>query len=78
MEIVTKRFLLQDFVELDRPPFLGYQADPCSQTFYKPGDANPEQATRLFETFLRWAGDRPRINYQLGVPGRVEKTPANV
>lgn len=72
MEIVTKRFLLRDFVESDRPSFLGYQADPRSQTFYKPGDANPEQATRLFETFLRWAGDRPRINYQLAIAQRQE------
>ena len=28
MEIVIKRFLLRDFVESDRLPFLNYQADP--------------------------------------------------
>ncbi|MBD1873841.1 GNAT family N-acetyltransferase [Nodosilinea sp. FACHB-131] len=67
MEIVTKRFLLRDFVELDRPSFLDYQADPRSQAFYEPGDAGAEQATRLFDTFLGWATDRPRINYQLAI-----------
>ncbi|MBD1846669.1 GNAT family N-acetyltransferase [Cyanobacteria bacterium FACHB-63] len=67
MEIVTKRFLLRDFVELDRSAFLAYQADPRSQTFYEPSSASAEQATRLFETFLRWADDRPRINYQLAI-----------
>jgi ribosomal-protein-alanine N-acetyltransferase len=72
MEIVTRRFLLRDFVELDRPSFLDYQADPRSQIFYEPGDANPEQTTRLFETFLRWANEHPRINYQLAIVQRQE------
>ncbi|MBD1914695.1 MULTISPECIES: GNAT family N-acetyltransferase [Cyanophyceae] len=67
MEIVTRRFLLRDFVELDRPSFLDYQADPRSQTFYEPSDANAEQAKRLFDTFLSWATDRPRTNYQLAI-----------
>ncbi|MBD2114245.1 GNAT family N-acetyltransferase [Nodosilinea sp. FACHB-141] len=67
MEIVTKRFLLRDFVELDRPSFLNYQADPRSQAFYEPSDATAEQATRLFDTFLSWAADRPRTNYQLAI-----------
>jgi hypothetical protein len=35
MEIVTKRFLLRDFIELDRSPFLDYQVDPRSQIFYE-------------------------------------------
>jgi [ribosomal protein S5]-alanine N-acetyltransferase len=36
MEIITRKFLLRDFVEADRSPFLGYQADPRSQVFYEP------------------------------------------
>ena len=72
MEIVTRRFLLRDFVELDRSSFLDYQADSRSQTFYEPSDANPAQATRLFETFLGWAGDRSPINYQLAIVQRQE------
>jgi RimJ/RimL family protein N-acetyltransferase len=70
MEIVTRRFLLRDFVELDRPSFLDYQSDPRSQTFYKTSNTNPEQATRFFDKFLRWADDRPRINYQLAIMQR--------
>jgi RimJ/RimL family protein N-acetyltransferase len=72
MEIVTKRFLLRDFVESDRSPFLAYQADPRSQIFYEPGAANCENLTRLFETFCTWASEQPRLNYQLAIAQRHE------
>lgn len=72
VEIVTRRFLLRDFVELDRSPFLDYQADPRNLRFYEPDQASPEHATRLFETFQRWAADRPRLNYQLAIVQRQE------
>lgn len=72
MEILTKRFLLRDFVELDRSPFLAYQTDPRSQIFYEPGEANPEHSTRLFETFRMWASEQPRLNYQLAIVQRRE------
>lgn len=75
MEIVTRRFLLRDFVELDRSPFLAYQADPRNQAFYEPSEANPEQAKRLFKTFQRWASSRPRLNYQLAIVQRQEPYP---
>ncbi|MGC1310168.1 MAG: GNAT family N-acetyltransferase [Phormidesmis sp.] len=72
MEIVTRRFLLRDFVEWDRSPFLEYQADPRSQIFRRPSTASLEQATRLFETFQTWASERPRLNYQLAIAQRQE------
>lgn len=72
MEIVTKRFLLRDFVELDRSPFLDYQADPRSQIFYEPSQASGENSTRLFDTFCTWACEHPRLNYQLAIVQRRE------
>lgn len=72
MEIVTRRFMLRDFVEIDRSPFLDYQADPRNLMFYGPDEASPEHATRLFETFQGWAGDLPRLNYQLAIVQRQE------
>jgi [ribosomal protein S5]-alanine N-acetyltransferase len=72
MEIVTKRLLLRDFVESDRSPFLGYQADPRSQTFYEPTEASPETSIRLFDTFCTWASEQPRFNYQLAIAQRRE------
>jgi [ribosomal protein S5]-alanine N-acetyltransferase len=72
MEIVTKRFLLRDFVESDRSPFLDYQSDSRSQIFYEPSEASPENVTRLFETFCTWASEHPRLNYQLAIVQRRE------
>jgi len=72
MEIVTKRFLLRDFVESDRSPFLDYQADPHSQLFYEPSEASSENSARLFETFRTWASEYPRLNYQFSIVQRRE------
>jgi [ribosomal protein S5]-alanine N-acetyltransferase len=72
MEIVTQRFLLRDFVESDRSPFLEYQADPRSQIFYEPSEAGVENSARLFETFCTWAVEQPRLNYQLAIVQRRE------
>jgi [ribosomal protein S5]-alanine N-acetyltransferase len=72
MEIETKRFLLRDFIELDRSPFLDYQADPRNLGFYEPGEARQGHASRLFETFQTWAADRPRLNYQLAIVQKQE------
>lgn len=72
MEIVTKRFLLRDFVESDRLPFLNYQADPRNLTFHGSEESSPEQAPRLFGLFQTWAVDLPRLNYQLAIVHRQE------
>ena len=73
MEIVTKRFLLRDFVESDRLLFLNYQADPRTLTFYEPKEASPEHAAHLFNLFQTWATDRPRLNYQLAITFGIAK-----
>ena len=70
MEIATRRFVLRDFVESDRAPFLDYQADPRHLTFYGAAESRAEYAASLFELFQRWAGDRPRLNYQLAITQR--------
>jgi [ribosomal protein S5]-alanine N-acetyltransferase len=70
MEIVTKRFLLRDFVESDRLPFLNYQADPRILTFYESKEFNPEHADHLFDLFQTWAIEIPRLNYQLAIAHR--------
>jgi [ribosomal protein S5]-alanine N-acetyltransferase len=72
MEIMTKRFLLRDFVESDQSAFLDYQADLRNQAFYRPNGSSPDCALRLFEIFQAWAGERPRLNYQLAIVQRQE------
>lgn len=72
MEIITRSFLLRDFVESDRSLFLEYQADPRNQVFYELSTASPEHATHLFEIFQTWASEQPRLNYQLAIVQRQE------
>jgi [ribosomal protein S5]-alanine N-acetyltransferase len=74
MEIVTKRFLLRDFIESDRAPFLEYQADPRNLTFYTPAESNPDRSTHLFELFQAWAKENPRRNYQLAIVQQAPQT----
>ena len=73
-EIVTRRFLLRDFTEAERPAFLAYQADPRLLAFHGPDEAGPEQAERLFDLFREWAAEEPRRNYQLAILRREERT----
>lgn len=73
-EIVTRRFLLRDFTDAERPVFLAYQADPRLLAFHGPDEAGPEQAERLFDLFREWATEEPRRNYQLAILRREEPT----
>jgi ribosomal-protein-alanine N-acetyltransferase len=70
MEIVTKRFLLRDFVDSDESAFIAYQADPRMLEFYGDEEAKPGHAQKLLDTFRRWTQERPRSNYQLAIVRR--------
>lgn len=70
MEIITKRFLLRDFVQDDEPAFLAYHADPCYAEFCSPEEVTPDFTHQLFQRFMRWATDVPRCNYQLAIVSR--------
>ena len=59
MEVPTKRFLLRDFAEADRPAFLAYQADPRARAFYGPEEANPMHAAQLFEDVPSMGAGKP-------------------
>jgi RimJ/RimL family protein N-acetyltransferase len=72
MEIVTKRFLLRDFIEDDSPAFEAYHADARSLEFYGAEEAKPGHALELLEIFKSWACEHPRRNYQLAIVQRQE------
>ena len=67
MEIITKRFLLRDFVADDLPVFTAYHDDPRSLEFYGAEEAKPGHARELFDVFKTWAKEHPRRNYQLAI-----------
>ena len=70
MEMITKRFLLRDFVEDDLPAFAAYHDDPRSLEFYGAEEAKPGYARELFDVFKTWAKEHPRRNYQLAIVQR--------
>ncbi len=70
MEIITKRFLLRDFVQEDEPAFLLYHTDPRYAEFCSPEEVTPDFTRQLFQRFMQWATDVPRCNYQLAIVGR--------
>lgn len=69
MELITKRFLLREFVEDDFPGFAAYHADPRSLEFYS-AEAVSGHAQDLFDVFKAWAYEHPRRNYQLAIVKR--------
>jgi len=72
MKIVTKRFLLRDFVEGDFLAFAAYHADPRSLEFYGAEEAKPGHARELLDLIKTWAGEHPKRNYQLAIIQRNE------
>lgn len=72
MEILTKRFLLRDFVAEDAPVFEAYHTDPRVLEYYGAEQAKPGHAKELLTLFKAWAAERPRLNYQLAIVRRGE------
>jgi [ribosomal protein S5]-alanine N-acetyltransferase len=67
MELTGERIVLRDFREEDAAAFAAVLGDPRHQEFYGPGEGGPDHALKLVETFVTWAAERPRRNYQLAV-----------
>ena len=72
MELLTPRFVLQDFTEAERSGFLAYHADPRYLALSDPDSAAPQHAQDLFQMFRDWALEQPRRNYQLAILERRE------
>lgn len=70
MEIVTKRFVLRDFIQGDEPAFSAYHADPRYAEFCAPEEVSPSHTRKLLRLFHQWATDRPRRNYQFAIVDR--------
>ncbi len=72
MEIITRRFLLRDFTEAERPAFIAYHADSRYLALSGPDGEDPQHSQSLFQMFRDWTSERPRRNYQLAVLQRQE------
>jgi ribosomal-protein-alanine N-acetyltransferase len=67
MLIRTARFQLRDFATSDRQAFVAYQMDPRYRRLYDFGEADEQRAQELFDLFLSWEAESPRLNLQLGI-----------
>ena len=67
MLIKTDRFLLREFTTEDTPAFVAYHCDPRYAALHGPEKAEPNHLSHLVETFMAWAAEQPRLNYQLAV-----------
>jgi ribosomal-protein-alanine N-acetyltransferase len=66
VSIEAGRFLLRDFTEADRAAFISYQTDPRYLQLYDFDDGT-ERPSKLFDLFLQWQREMPRVNLQLGI-----------
>jgi ribosomal-protein-alanine N-acetyltransferase len=72
MHIETRRFVLRDFTEADRKPFIDYQIDPRYRRLYDISDTDTAGANSLFALFGEWREESPRRNYQVGIFDRID------
>ena len=72
MELMTKRFMLRDFCDADRPAFEAYHADPRSHELYGANESDSGHAGQLIQLFKGWATEQPRLNFQLAIVRRNE------
>lgn len=62
----TRRVELRELTEADRAAFIGYQTDPRYLRLYDFAD-EVERPNQLFDLFLFWQSEQPRLNFQLGI-----------
>lgn len=66
ISIALARIRLRDFVEADRDAFVTYQNDPRYLELYD-FDKGADRPSKLFDLFLEWQQERPRVNFQVGI-----------
>jgi len=66
VSIKFRRILLRDFTEGDRAAFLKYQTDPRYLQLYD-FDEGMERPSKLFDLFIHWQHEEPRMNTQLAI-----------
>ncbi len=66
VRLLSQRVILRDLTPADEAAFVAYQMDRRYLALYDlpPDEAGPRA---LFDRFLRWQTEQPRLNLQLGV-----------
>jgi RimJ/RimL family protein N-acetyltransferase len=67
IRLETRRFILREFCESDRAPFLECHADPAFARFHTDAERREGHAETVFNLFLAWQTEQPRKNVQLAI-----------
>ena len=67
MEITTALLVLREYVDEDAAAFEAYQSDPRARQFYAPAAVSPGELQALVSSFVHWAAEVPRRNWQLAI-----------
>ena len=67
MELTEGRVLLREFVDKDVDALLAIHADPRVLRYYPPEVGTLDHARMLVDTFMRWAHEHPRHNFQFAI-----------
>lgn len=70
MKILTRRFALREYRPSDCEQFLAYQADPAFTLFHEDAELGDDNALKVFQLFLDWQRQTPRLNVQLAIAMR--------
>ena len=70
MELTEGRVLLREFVDKDVGALLAIHADPRVLRYYAPEVGTLDHARMLVDTFIRWAHEHPRHNFQFAIVDR--------
>ena len=68
--IQTPRFVLREYRDADRAAFVAYQTDPRFTVFHTEQELGEQHAAEVFQLFLDWQHQLPRLNYQLALTSR--------
>lgn len=66
-KIITRRFMLREFLPEDVELFVAYQTDPAFTIFHHQDELGDAHAQRVFQLFLDWQQSSPRYNYQFAI-----------
>ncbi|VDS09830.1 anhydro-N-acetylmuramic acid kinase [Paracoccus haematequi] len=68
--MTTDRFMVREFTEHDREAFIACHMDPEFSRFHLESERGAAHASSVFDLFLLWQREEPRLNYQLAVAPR--------
>ncbi len=74
IRLETRRFILREFREIDRAPFVECHADPAFARFHTDAERKAGHAETVFNLFLAWQTEQPRKNVQLAISRGAQST----